>query len=224
MTTAELIPAWISAIAAAAGVLVAGAAIVFAAVQVRQTARQMRRTAAASAQDSEDRTRPYVAADIVPGLHGPPVFDIVVMNHGRTAARNVTLDLEGGFGPQCEGDEIGPALGRMFASGFDLAPGARRRVIWRAGRDEATGRSEPHGAPVTGLVQLNYQWDPGDERPVRSYSEQMSYDLTEYPKLTPSPTRGTTHGSRGSRDTILVAQNTVEALGAIAQHVGEIRR
>lgn len=40
----------------------------------------MRGAALREAQDSEDRTRPYVGMDIVPGLAGSPTFDIVIEN------------------------------------------------------------------------------------------------------------------------------------------------
>lgn len=81
-----------------------------------------------------------------------------------------------------------------------------------------------NGAPASGVVLLTYRWVPGDARAARAYSEPVADDLTEYPKLAPLPTRGRIHGSLTSQIDVIHAPNTVEALCAIAQHVGEIRR
>jgi hypothetical protein len=218
--TSDLLPAWIDAVAAAVGVLVAIAALVFAYSQIRQTAKQMRLTAVREAQDSEERTRPYVGIDLVPGLGGSPSFDIVIENFGQTTARDIHVALAGAeFAAQSPEDEVGPALGRLFEVGFDLAPRARRRIFWRFPADEHSTPSGDMGAPVSGEVTARYSWNPGGDREQRTYEERLRYDLTEYPKLTPMAERGAKANGPDAE-----AKNLVHAVRAIATHVGELRR
>lgn len=204
--------------------IVAVIAIVLTYVQIRRTAGQVRASAVREAQDSEARTRPYVSLDIVPGLAGRPTFDVVIANSGATTARNVRLRLaDHDFAKQSEHDEIGPALGELLASGFDLAPGARRRLLWRIPDDENTEPRGAVGAPISDVIRFTYAWDPRDGRPPRYYEDQLGYDLTQYPLLTPAPSRGAT--AQGSpADQNLQLRNLIHALRAIADHVGELRR
>lgn len=221
-TTSALLPTWIEAVATVFGVLVAVVAIVFTYKQIRQTAQQMRGASAREAQDSEDRTRPHVGVDVVPGLAGAPSFDLVIENHGKTTARHVRLNLvDDELRAQSESDQIGPALARLFGIGFDLAPGARRRVFWRLPDDGNASPRGDRGAPVAAEIAVTYHWAPGDDRGVREYKDRIRYDLTEYAKLTPQPTKGAT--SNGS-STEALGKNAVHALRAIAEHVAEIRR
>lgn len=218
----EIAPMWIEAVATVVGVIVAVIAIVLTLKQVRMTAQQMRQASEREAQDSEDQTRPYVGLDILPGLAGAPSFDMVMENFGKTTARGVRLQLvDEEFGSQSEGDEIGPALGRLFAAGFDLAPGARRRVFWRLPEQENASPSGAIGAPEAAEVVVEYGWEPGGDRELRLFKDRLRYDLSEYPKLTPSPTKGPrTIGTT----TDAQLKNAVHVLGAIAEHVAEIRR
>ncbi|WP_022891125.1 hypothetical protein [Agromyces subbeticus] len=218
----EIAPIWIEAVATVVGVIVALIAIVLTLKQVRMTAQQMRQASEREAQDSEDQTRPYVGLDVLPGLGGAPSFDMVIENFGKATAYDVRLRLVNEeFGPQSESDEIGSALGRLFAVGFDLAPGARRRVFWRLPADENASPSGAMGAPEAAEVVVEYGWEPGGDRESRVFKDRLRYDLSEYPKLTPSPTKGArTIGST----TDAQLKNAVHALGAIAEHVAEIRR
>lgn len=219
----ELLPAWIEAIATAGGVLVAVVAIVFTFLQIRLASLQLRRAAIREAQDSEERTRPYIGLDVVPGLAGAPSFDLIITNFGRATAKRIRIDLRGaGFEAQSEGDEIGPALGRLFARPFDLAPGARRRVFWYMPAQADATPSGALGVPIAGEVSASYEWERTDADS-RVYEDWIAYDLTEYPKLTPQPTEGSTaNGSAG--DPEIIGRNAVNALRAIARHVGETRR
>lgn len=219
---AELVPTWIGAISTALGVLLALVAVILTYRQVRQTSRQMREAARREAQDSEAQTRPYLGIDIVPSLSGNGAFDIVIQNFGRTSARDIVLGLaDDEFGPQSEHDVIGPALARLFASGFDLAPGARRRVFWRLDDEEGAQPRGDMGAPIVGTVHATYEWWPDDDRSARRYSETIRYDLTEYPKLIPMAGSGPkTEGS----STDVIRRNAVHALRRIAQAVGELQR
>lgn len=219
---ADLVPSWIEAIATLVGVVVALAAIVFTVVQLRLTARQMRETAVQEAQNSEARTRPYIGIDIVPGIAGSGSMDIIIENHGKTTARNIRVSLVGEvFREQSDGDMIGAALGRLFASGFDLAPGARRRVFWQIPANENAAPRGHMGTPVAGGIAFSYEWAPSDDRPVRHYKDTIQYDLTEYPKLIPLPSTGSTaEGTSADAQ----SKNLLHVLRAIAANVAEIRR
>lgn len=222
--SADLVPTWISAVATSVGVIVAGVAILLTYKQVRLTAQQMRESAQREAQNSEDQTRPYIGLDLVPGLAGSPTFDIVITNFGNTTARDVRLALvDDEFRQQSEADQIGPALGRLFSAGFDLAPGAKRRIFWRFPDQEGSEPRGDMGAPLTGEIRTTYSWAPGRREPIREYEERLRYDLSEYPKLTPIPSGGSTSPSRPG-DNAALLKNAVHALRAIAGHIGELRR
>lgn len=219
---ADLLPAWIEAIATAVGVVVAIVAIALAYAQLRQTTAQVRRASAQEAQDSEEQTRPYIGVDLVPGLAGHSIFDIVIENYGHSTARDVTLDLDADeFKAQSAMDEIGPALGRFFSQGFDLAPGARRRVFWRLPDSESKSPRGDFGAPEAGQILIRYSWQPGDLRAIRRYEDHLRFDLSEYPNLAPRPSAGRESTEIGAAAAI---KNVVHALRAIAEHVGELRR
>ena len=217
-----LAASWTAAIATGVGALVAGAALWFAYRQIKLAATQMRETSRQEAENSIAQTRPYIGVDFVPGLFGSPAFDIVIQNHGRTLAKNVVLRLDGAeFAAQSEKDQIGPALGRLLATGFDLAPGARRRLLWRIAENERADPPGAQGAPISGEVIATYEWRVDGEETVRQYEYRTSYDLTEYPKLTPSPNTGATANGNDEKAQI---RNISLALRAIATHLGEVRR
>lgn len=218
--SADAAPEWVSAIAAAAGVIVAIVAIVFAGWQLKLTARQLRETALREAQNSDDQTRPYVFADFVMSLAGPPIIDVVIENSGRTVAREIKMRLVGdGFGAQSASDTIGPTLGRLFDAGFDLAPGARRRLMWRLPDQPNAEPRGDMGAPASVAVVLNYKWEPGKGRSPQEFEEHLAYDLTDYLKVAPIPFQG--ERASGNDET---TRNAVNALRAIAQHTAEARR
>ncbi|MBG9887337.1 hypothetical protein ABE10_12615 [Bacillus toyonensis] len=211
----DLLPAWISAIAT---VLAAGAAV----WAILATGAQVRRASAQEAANSDAQTRPYVGVDIVPSIAGSGAMDIVFENHGRAVARGIRVGLVSDqFRAQSDADEIGPALGRLFATPFDLAPGARRRVFWRMPADSQANPPGDIGTPIAGEVAISYAWEPRDGRSAQGYSDSIKYDLTEYPKLTPLPASGS---EAKPGDAEAIQKNTVHALRAIARSIGELNR
>lgn len=209
---------WLTAIATVVGVVIAGAAFVAAAIAVVQTGRQMRAAARTESENSDSQTRPYVGVDITPGMASLPSFDIVIRNHGKTTARNIRIDLlDGEFGVRPGDEMFGPAQARVFSVPFDLAPGAHRRLLWQVMASKAANRPENIGAPDAGELGIAYEWQPGEGREPRAYSDSIRYDLRDYPALVVVPGTGGTTDGRNAEDHL---KNAVKALRAIASHVG----
>ena len=189
-------------------------------VQIRLTTKQLRESAKAQAEDSEARTRPYVTMDIVPGLTGRSAFDAVIENKGASTARDIQISLVGAeFGAQSEHDEVGPGLARLFEQPFDLAPGGRRRVIWRLADRETSVPRGDMGAPIAGTVRAEYTWQP-THRDTNLYFDELRYDLSLWPLLTPAPSTGAKAESSSKSEKIQL-RDIEHALRAIAHHTGE---
>jgi hypothetical protein len=219
-----LVPTWIGAIAAVLAAAVAGFALIPAAIQVRQNSKQIAAAAIREAQDSEDRTRPYVGMDVVPSIAGGGSFDLVIENFGRTTARNILISLENSdFGAQSQDDSVGPALARVFAEPFDLAPGARRRLFWHLPDDPNAQPRGVKGAPAADTVIATYQWQPGNDREGQHYEERYPYDLTDWPTIIPRPFTGA-QAQGSSDDTNKHLRNIAHGVRAVAHHAGEQHR
>lgn len=136
LENADIVMAW----ATVAGVVVAFFAALFALSQLRMIRK-----------DSRERTRPYVQLDVVPGLHGPGSWDLIIENRGASTALEVVIDA-GDFAPLDAEDHIAPILGNYLLTPKTLIPGARRRVMWGfepRDRDEKAGVLEPREATVS---------------------------------------------------------------------------
>jgi len=220
LAASSLAAGWFTAIATAVGVLVAGGALVAAWWQIRQTGSQLREASLENERNVEAQTRPYLGVEFVSGVGGAPAMDIVIANTGRTTASNIRLTLVNDFVAQSADDQIGPALGRLFAVPFTLAPQTRRRVFWRIPDQENAQPRGDMGGPIEGTVELLYDWVE-EGRPTSTYREQVDYDLSEYPKLMPGPYTG---GVRAGNSVEASMTNAVNSLRAIATHVAELRR
>lgn len=119
--------------------------------------------------DSREQSRPYVTAQILPGLAGITTWDLKITNTGRTAARHLTMDYdqwptknEGGGEALETWDSLSRGLHTMFTTPRTLAPGASLRVMWLLDRgpDEDIERSDPpKGLGKTGVISLSYRSD-----------------------------------------------------------------
>lgn len=220
--SATELPEWISAVSTTAGVLLALVALILTFRQVRLTANQIRDTARQEAQNSEDRTRPYVSLDIVPSLAGKPAIDLVVSNPGRSTARDVRVEVAGhDFGPLTDQDKVGPALGRLFEHGFDLAPGTRRRFFWHFPASPSSTPSGEQGAPSKGSLRATYVWQAVNDRPERAFEEHFDYNVEDLMVLAPAPWTGPRASSDAADEGL---QNMINSLRAVAQNIGERNR
>lgn len=220
-TSSGLVAAWIEAIATVVAVLVAAAAAWFAYRQIRLTGRQMRDSAEQQARDSEERTRPYIGAEFAPSISGPRGYDILIVNHGQTAARGVQIRLtDGNFEAQSPSDQVSPALADLFRVGFDLAPGARMRLLWRLPDSPYSTPRGDMGAPAEAELAISYGWQP-DCGAGRAYTDHIRYDLDTLQHLWMAPHAGS-NVAGSSMETH--AKNAELALRAIVGNIAELRR
>jgi hypothetical protein len=195
---ATLLPTWIGAVATAAAAFVAIGAILLTLRQVRLTAEQLRRASVQAAQDSEDRTRPYVTMNIVPSIASHGALDLVLTNTGVTAATHVR---------------------------FELAPDARMRLFWHLPESSTERSDQPGamGAPVTGEVRATYSRDVDGQPGTQEYVTTHRYDFTLWPRITPEAWTGRTNQGK-SDDPATHLKNINFGLRAIAHHLGETTR
>lgn len=136
------IVAAISAVAAAAGALIAVPFTARAANAARAQTQLQRELAEAQAQ-------PYVWADIQPDMKQGTLLQIVVANSGPTIARNVNVVIDPPLQPEAQFPGRVEAAQRRLAAGIrSLAPG--RRIEWSAGRGfDVLSDDIPHVHQIT---------------------------------------------------------------------------
>ncbi|RMB69720.1 hypothetical protein AYK61_26595 [Rhodococcus sp. SBT000017] len=163
-------------------------------------------------EQAEQERRPYVVADIVPGLHGPGSTDLVLQNLGRSTARGVLVDI-GQLSKRNDTDHISDPLRRYLRNPRTLVPGARHRVMWHDVGNPETGRAAS-GVSDTVPARITYTDDNGTE-----YSETNELGIEDMTSVSPVPTTGPR--VLGSNSELADIDH---ALRAIAGHVGELRR
>lgn len=111
--------------------------------------------------DSIARTRPYVYAHVVPSLAGVGFLDLVVMNSGQSAARDLTLTYDSWPEPA---DDVTESLQTMFATPRTLAPGCSLRVLWRleAGEGRRFDEGDPKKAGIDSDGTVGVRYTSGD--------------------------------------------------------------
>ena len=186
------------------------------------TARVAIRTLKQMEHDSVAQSRPYVHAQLSPGLTGLGTWDLIIKNAGQSAARNVTATLSAW--PEKK-DFIVEALETMFLTPQTLPPGNHLRTFWymRAQKggyleDPETGEKfNSHGLPDRTKITLRYE---DDAMPPRVYHDE--YDLsTETIGMTPVSTTG----PNAPKDMVDPdAKALYKILGYIVRQIGELRR
>lgn len=132
--------------------------------------------------DSFDRSRPYVAVQVIPSIGGRASYDLLVHNLGSSRAHSMTMKLIEPI--QLEhSDEFSEAIGKVFSRERSLVPGERIRLYWRLGLEEGHTWADEEGEAATRalgmpertLVQVDYRDERGN-----SFSEQFWLDTTIY--------------------------------------------
>jgi hypothetical protein len=167
-------------------------------------------------EQAEREGRPYVIADVVPGLHGPGAWDLVIANSGRSLAVDVKFEFSdwpiGG-----KSDYITKYLILFLREPQTLVPGARRRVMWRSEHKSRTG-VEIAGAAEQFALSVSYSDELGN-----AYETKFSFDLGTLKLVAPSPQEGTTTNAL-SKDLSGQIRNIDHALRTLNIHIGELRR
>lgn len=165
-------------------------------------------------EQAERDGRPYVMAEVVPGLHGAGSWDLVVTNSGRSMAIELQF-LFDEWERRGESDYITDHLVKYLRQSEMLVPGARKRVMWRR---ELDGHISEAGAPETMKLTIRYRDEPGNQ-----YQTEFIFALKSLGAAAPAPDEGRTRN--GSNDD--VSKNLADishALRALNGHVGELRR
>lgn len=160
----------------------------------------------------EREARPYIAADVVPGFHGPGHWDLVVRNYGRTAARNVRFAFDE-WEPKDGDDYITDSLKSYLHACHTLVPGARHRVMWRHDANSSTQRT---GAGADGLTWLDVSYDDDNGK---QYTDRLAVDVELLGAATPAPTEGPTRQGSGSE-----LADINHAVRTLSMHIAELRR
>lgn len=189
-----------------------------------------------------DDARPYIVADVVPGLHGDGSWDLVLHSTGRSTARNVTVATDPALMPDglSADDHITEPLMEYLKGSRPLPPGARHRLMWRYSHKG----EEDAGAPAQVTVTVTYDDDrqrsvrrlagaawqvlcrllgrAGAEAAARGrYIEVFGFDTDALGPSTPVPAEGPYKcGSEQGQELM----NIDRAIRNLAKHVGELRR
>ncbi|WP_270409878.1 hypothetical protein [Brachybacterium paraconglomeratum] len=171
----------------------------------------MRADSEAQREDSARATRPYVYVRLVPGLWGAGFWDSIIENTGKTAAYELTFDLDSEEDP----GRFGEPIERMRTAGLTLPPGARIRTAWYAPKDLQSDPPEALGYRLS-TVTLRYQDSAG-----KQYVEAPTRLTADDYGLTPSPSEGP---KKAGTDTDSILKNIENALRTIARNIGESNR
>lgn len=119
--------------------------------------------------DSRAQTRPYVYAQLVPGIAGAPTWDLIVRNSGRSSAKNLQIDVSA----WPETDDVIVALKNLFETPQTLPPGTSIRTFWSLGK-----RHDPQSTGATGIdipVDLTVRYG-SDDPDAPNYTETFRID------------------------------------------------
>lgn len=167
--------------------------------------------------DSIEQTRPYVFAQIVPGLGGPGAWDLLIRNSGRSAAVDLTIQTEDW--PEAD-DKIVTELRKMFLTKQTIPPEVSLRSFWRIDAVSGSARSDGgpavDGMPKTAALTLRYA---SQDRSSPHYSDTYlisieTIGLTPAASTGPNPSAHLTPGEASLH----------KMLGRIVQSIGELRR
>nr|WP_300144500.1 hypothetical protein [Propionicimonas sp.] len=109
--------------------------------------------------DSIEQTRPYVFAEVLPGLGGPAAFDLRITNSGKSTARMLTLTPS--EWPDRD-DAVTTSLRELMETPRTLPPGCSIRAVWRVGPPPPgyyTDGPDEMGMNARAAISVKYQSD-----------------------------------------------------------------
>lgn len=142
------------------GLLVAGAWLAWRTAKATLTANRLAADAARQAneqarRDSIEQTRPYIYAQICPGLASTRSWDLRISNTGRSTAKALTLEFSDW--PQ-DLDDVSTEVRKLFDTPRSLPPKCNIRTIWRLEGNFTDGTTEA-GLPRLGTITVRYASD-----------------------------------------------------------------
>ena len=120
--------------------------------------------------DSIEQTRPYVFAELIPGLAGESTYDIRISNVGKSSARNLSLTFSNW--PE-KSDELIEEIRILFETSRTLPPSCSIRSMWRLEGNFSDGRKVV-GAPTQGTIGVTYT---SDDPSGPEYADEFQFDL-----------------------------------------------
>jgi len=105
--------------------------------------------------DSQERTRPYVWVEVVPGLSGPEAYDVRIANTGKSAARQLRFQYDSWPEPL---DDVATKVRELFDTPRTLPPACSIRSFWRLEGPFDDGTSEA-GMGKHGTIRVSYTSD-----------------------------------------------------------------
>jgi len=189
---------------------------------------------ALSQEQAQNAARPYVIAEVVPGLTGIGTWDLVLRNVGKMVARRVIGETDV-IPKRSDKDYISESLTQFLATPRDIGPDSRVRVFWRTERlGEPDNQLELEaGAPPMMEMKVRYEDIHGNP-----LDGDFMLDIRAMGQAAPAPGTGQksqrttqtfgraagdyTKVDDGSNDIAL--KNIENVLRSIAAHVAELRR
>ncbi|MFB9164126.1 hypothetical protein [Arthrobacter psychrochitiniphilus] len=170
--------------------------------------------------DSAAQTRPYVYPVLAPGLWGAPCWDLQIRNTGKTAARDLTIFLDGW--PESD-DLITLGLRRLFEKPQIVPPGVSIRVFWRTGLPKgvktATGPLSEKVNGILGDATLTFTYR-GEDPAEPTYTDVYVLSVDHIAAITPMPTSGPDPTSSLGAE----AKSIHKMLQRIVSGLGELKR
>lgn len=168
--------------------------------------------------DSIEQTRPYVYAQLVPGIAGLATWDLIITNTGKSIARNLTIECDAW--PEKDDVVTGP-LRKLFSSPQSLPPGTNIRTFWQlgipAGHKDENGSTDPTGVVGRADITLHYS---SDDPANPSYTDSFSVDPELFARAVPGPFTGP-----DPRTTLDEGEKDLHSmLAAVAHNIAEMRR
>ena len=162
-------PAWVTATAAAAGVLVA----LWAAINGLRSLRQLRT-------DSRERSRPMMAAELRKAPYAPGTQLLVIRNYGPSIARNVKVIFDPPIPepiPERAAQSVSPFITRRYAEPIPVVtPGMELTNIWFSGRLDGDEWINFEPTPDRFTVTIAYD-GPDEPRRCRTRRYQDQFPL-----------------------------------------------
>lgn len=157
------------------GFLVAGAWLAWRTAKATLTANRLAAEAARQAneqarRDSIHQTRPYIHAQIIPGLASTSSWDLRISNTGRSTAKGLTLEFSAWARDL---DDVSTQVRKLFETPRSLPPRCDIRTIWRLEGNFTDGTTEA-GLPRLGTITVRYASDdPSAPRYVENFDVQI---------------------------------------------------